>query len=618
MEMTVKDIQGRVSECEERRGGYVQLAREWEKMWRLSWSDLTREEARRRGQELVTLPVPFNVVQLATRLIATVPRIDVPVAPGDGDDDEMAAKRKRWLMGLWERLMRQNDNVMSQLTWYGLVRGRMCADVRWVRAHLPEKLQKRQLPLVIRALDPLNCGVVRGELYTEYAYHKTEQRASSLRQRYKATIDKLRSKDDDLLEVVDYWWTEDDGCVHNAVLIGDEFAIEPYETDYETVPIVESYGDSSPLDDETVRGLSILHPLRDLWPYQCRLASLIGTALRHFFWPAFVVISENGIEIPDLTFDPGSITPLPAGARVEKIMGDVNMPLAQQMMQMAQSFGDMSTFPSVMYGQEPGGVTAGFAVNMLAQQARGRIHQMRTNLESMIEHLNEMALALVETFAGDEGVTVWAKDERGGTIYHETLTSEDIHGFWDNSVSLVPEILADDVQRITLGLQLVSASIISPETFRDKFLSTPTPEDEQDRVRVAQAEGAQGPLAMRALLAAVMERYPENWQMRIAGTPLEKELMAMMTPAGGSGAANSGSVNSGQPMPPGMGMQGPPAMGPPGIPPQVAPPGMLGQPMPGQMGLGPGQAPPGMYNAAMTGEPMTAEDELNRLIESGM
>ncbi len=616
MSITAKEIKDHVSECEDRKSNYVRLARAWEDMYRLRWiDDSARRTAKQKGQEVVTLPVPFNVVQLAGRLIATTPRIDVPVAPGETDSDEMAAKRERWLRGLWERLMRQQSNVLADMTFYALVRGRVAADVRWVRAHLPEKLRERQLPLSVRALDPLCVGVVRGELYTEYAYYKSEQRASSLSQRYKATIERIgkrnRRQGDDLCEVVDYWYTDEDGKVWNGVLIDEEFAIEPYVTDYETVPIIESYGDSTPLDDESMKGLSILHPLTDLWPYQNRLASLLATGLRFTFWPAWAVISEQGIEIPDIDFTPGSITPLPAGSRIEKLVSEVNVPLAQQMMQMMQAFGDMSTFPSVMYGQEPGGVTAGFAVNMLAQQARGRIHMIRSNLESMLEHLNEMALALVEQFAGDDGVTVWAKDERGGGTYHETLRPEDIHGCWDNSVNLVPEILADDVQRITLGLQLVNAGILSPETFRDKFLSTPVPEDEQDRIRVAQAEGAQGPLGLRATLIAVMERYPDDWQARIAGTPLEKELMAGM-----------GQPQQPPPPPPGM-MMGPPnggqpAMGPPGIPPQVAPPGMLGQPMPGQMGLGPGQAPPGMYDAAMTGAPMTPADELDRLLNSGM
>jgi hypothetical protein len=77
------------------------------------------------------------------------------------------------------------------------------------------------------------------------------------------------------------------------------------------------------------------------------------------------------------------------------LRGDVNMPLAQAMLGLLDQQSSMSTFPGVMYGNQPGDVQAGYAVSILADQARGRIQQFRQNLETGVEHVNEFALGLV-------------------------------------------------------------------------------------------------------------------------------------------------------------------------------------------------------------------------------
>jgi hypothetical protein len=248
--------------------------------------------------------------------------------------------------------------------------------------------------VTVRVLDPLNVGVKRGPLYIEYAYHKDRQTVSSLRQMYpKLEVQRsagkggrrTKNKDDDECEVIDMWWTDpDDGAVWNAVLVEEQFAKEPVKTDYLHVPIVVGLGDTAPVDSQIGQGMSILHPLKDIYPYMCRLASQIGTGLLAYFWPAILIENEFGAEIPDLDIGPGKTTQLPAGTKVNVMKADVNVPLANNMLGILDTHMQMATFPGVMYG-ESGDMKAGYGVNVLADQARGRISQIRNNVETALE-----------------------------------------------------------------------------------------------------------------------------------------------------------------------------------------------------------------------------------------
>lgn len=64
-------------------------------MWCLQAFDKPTSQALHEdGREQVTLPTPYNVVQLVTRLIADDPRIEVPTDSIEKDDEEAAEVRE--------------------------------------------------------------------------------------------------------------------------------------------------------------------------------------------------------------------------------------------------------------------------------------------------------------------------------------------------------------------------------------------------------------------------------------------------------------------------------------------------------------------------------------------
>lgn len=615
MKLTVDEILARVNDSELERANYRAAAQVWESMWTLQlYSKPARTVLEQEGREQVVLPTPYNIVHLARRLINSDPRIEVPAEDAEEDDDEAAERRQRWLSAFWQRTNReQRRDIIADMAWQVLVRGRCVVEIKWVEEQLPKRLQGKRLPVLVRTLDPLNVGVKNGPLYTEYAFHKYRQERMLAAQRYPnlKKSSTWRENDDRFaglagkaneVEVIDFWYSDGEGGVWNAVVVDGIFAKPSKKTDYPDIPIIEGYGDSSPLEDEEHKSLSILAPIRDLWPYQCRLASQVGTGLLYYFWPAILVSNEAGQEVPDLDIRPGKTTPVPMGTKVEMIRGDVNVPLAQTMLTQVDAHIQQSTFPGVMYGQAPGQMSAGYGVSILADQARGRIAQFRENLESTLEHANELILGLIETNASEKGVKVWGRGAADGSLYHEALTPKDIQGQWHNLVNLTPQITTDDAQKQTLGLRMVEKGIISKRTFRDRIMSMLFPADEQERIEMEKAlESPQ--MQPKVLLRAIQSYFPDSWEEKIKGTPFEQ--VAMMdedTPPG---------------MPPGM--AGPPGMQPPGMPPQgppgPPPPGMAGPP-PGAM---PPQAgpPPGPPPGAMLPPDLPPPDVLIQMLQTG-
>jgi hypothetical protein len=406
MKLEIGDILERVGRTEGEMEQYRQIADVWESMWRLQVFKRTPKQAiEQDGQEQVTLPTPFNIVNLAQRLFSTTPKIDVPPLQATKEADDGAAKCEQWLQAMWQAVNRQQRrNIIADATWWTMVRGRNVFEVKWVEDDLPEKLRKKRLPILVRTLDPLNVGIKHGPLFVQWAYHKYTDDRLNVQSRYpklkllKNSTRKQNFGQDyaDEVTVTDFWYTDPEtGDVWNSIVVDEEFAKKPFKTDYPEIPIIESYGDTTPLDEETYKGLSVLHPIKDLWPYQCRLASQMGTGLLYYFWPPITVQNENGQPVDDIIVKPGETTPVPWGTKIDMHQLSPNVPLAQAMMEKIDGNMQEATFPRVMYG-DAGQMQAGFGVDLLSGAAKGRIKSAVENLEFAIARVNEMALALVK------------------------------------------------------------------------------------------------------------------------------------------------------------------------------------------------------------------------------
>lgn len=620
MKLELDDILDRVSRTEMDRAEYNRLAEAWERMWSLNagFNRSTKDAIELDGQEQVTLPTPFNVVQLAARLISTVPKIDIPPTGVDGKADEIAEKCERWILAMLQQVNRQQKrNIMGDSIWQSLTRGRAAFEVKWVEDELPARLRKKMLPILIRTLDPMNIGIKHGPLYTLWAFHKYEDEYISVRNRYPDLkldkydrVDRYRDvgRENAKVQIVDFWWADEDGNIWNAILADREFAKEPKKTKYPDIPIIEVYGDGAPMEKEEFKGLSILHSIKELWPYQCRLASQMATGLLYYFWPPITVQNEHGEPIDDIHIRPGETTPVPWGTKIDMHQLSPNVPLAQAVASQIEAAVQEATFPGVMYGKAPGEIQAGFGVSMLADQAKGRTNNFRENLEFGLAQVIELALGLVREYGEKDGVSVWGTDARNGGTYRLVLKPDEIGDVFEASISLKPIVPQDTMQLETLGLRLVEGGIISRPTYRDKYANIALPSDEAKRVEFDQAMESDM-MKPYKFAAALRSHFGPDWQQYVNnGEPPPPPFGPPPPPGPPPGAMGPG----GPPMPP-QGAGGPPPgpqgpMGPPmqGPPPQGPPPGMPPEMMAAMMAQQQGPPPPGPGGPSMPPEMMQA------------
>lgn len=626
MTLEVNDILERVDRCESDRAEYYTLAEQWEKMWMLQAFRESPETAIQEGREQLVLPDPYNVVNLTLRLLSNQPTIEVPSESVTDEKDDNAEARQKFLAGLWHRSNReQRRNVIKDAAWYGAVRGRLVFDTRWIRDQLPKKRQKSRLPILVRTLDPLNCGFKYGPLGPLWCYHKYETERIDALQKW-PDLDLPdnrrygRSNEDDILDVIDYWWVDQgDGSVWNAVLVDDQFAKAPAVTKYPDLPMLEGYCDAAPTTAESSRGLSILHPLNGNWQYKCKLASQIATGMLWYFWPFFTVENEMGMEVPDFEVRPGATQHVPRGTKVDSIMPEPNIPLAQTLMQLLEQSGQQSTFPGVMYGEGQGQIQSGYGVSLLADAAKGRVNGLRESMEWAITTVNEMALALVEEFAGKEGVRIWGYDEGKDGLYEVELRPDNINGYHENYVRLTTNLPQDDMQRLVSSMRMVQDGLISKRTWRTRYAGITLPSDEEQRIQVEMIL-ASDELKQMGLEQTMSNYYGPDWRKQLGMEPPEPPPMPEgpppgMVPPGPPMMPPGGAMPPG-PLPPGpppsMGMQPPTAMpgGVAGMP--ALPPDVQGQFTPEGLGLPPD---PAMFDAMM-GQPPPGEiddEELLRL-----
>lgn len=606
MELTENEILDRVNRTEDERAVYRTNVDRWIRMWTLqpdseiqSWQD----SITKFGRERVISSDPQNVVNLARRLIATQPKINVPPKSQSEEDIERGKRVERWLSGAWWVLSRQRQtNIISDATWWSLVAGRCPFDVRWIREDLPKRLQKTEFPIRVRALDPRNVAIKHGPYFTHWGYHRYEAERLDLRQRYPEMElwekrDKQRkgrgsrlSSEDSLEYVVDYWWRDDEGAVWNAVLISDEFAVKPKEMDgYTDIPFVEALGDSSPLAQEEWRGISILEPLKELWPYKCRMLSNIGTGILWYTWPFTTVENEMGNSTGDWQARPGVTEHVPFGTKITVHTPQFNLGALQAMLDKVDASIQESTFPKVLYG-DSGSMQAGYGINILSDAAKGRVKDILESLEMAIQHVNERMLSLVDKLAPNKGVQLYAEDTNTRQTYTATLTPKDVKGFYRNAVTLKPSMVADEMQALAIGQQLVDRKLISAESFRDLWVpgDKVTP-DESDRIWMEQAQ-LQPEIAKQMFVMYLAKNDPDNWQGVVKGSPLEQVARTM-------GVWKEETPPPQMQLPPGM--MPPPGM--PGMPPPLGapPPGIPGSPG------APGMPPPGVGEMPPPGLPPT-------------
>lgn len=674
MKLDETEIKDLVAETERKRSNWSIWADEWERLWRLcDFNDDPKDTKDLDGIRSVVMPDPFNIIQLLQRMVADDMRVEIPSLSVKEDDEDRSELLEEWLVACdFESNRMRGRNHVNDMVWQSGVLGRGAARVIYTGGILPDGMDWK-LPIAREILDPRNVGIARTYYGTEWGYHKYKQTRSYIERYYPKF--KLEDKDkftprnywNDKYTVIDFWaWHK--GKVWHTVTIDDKFAMSPKATDYPDVPIVEWYADGAPVDDEMGRSLSILHPIRDVYQTKNDFISTMVTGMEYHYNP-MIVTTNMGEQ--RLQFGPGSRVDKREDQQLEAFRVEPNVPMAQNMLSLLQTGIDQATFATSTYGDGPGGVTAGFAINNLAQASRARANVIRGNIEAALEAQNQILLGIVDRVASDEGIEIFGRSSRGDRGKPLRLTAKNVKGNYANRVNCTPEQTTDDNQKIMTWMSMVDKGIVSKMLMRNRVINVAMPRDEETRVAAEQALMMPEIQQKTTLRALQKTRKQEDWELLIVGTPLQalheqemqwreqkgheaelakqqraeekrqkqlQEQMAQMPPPMPPGMMPGGMPPEGPPgipppgmMPPGMPPMGPPSgggplppMGPPPMqgppvgpptgpdmqPPGLTgiPPGMAGQFNPDALGIPPGA--PGMFDQLMTGQGPTDEELL--------
>ena len=642
MKRTVEEIQDTVqSRMDDRNNLYRDMNRS-QSAWSGKIWDKTKQQALAiDGKRQVTTPVPYNTANLAMRLIDAKPKIQVPTTGEGAEADKDAEIVERWLNTMWENIaVEQVADPIVGATWKSFVLGRHCLQFLWIEDELPSSIADQRLPFTVRTLDPRNAGTYHNGIYTEYGWHKYDEKLSSVSARYGLRNKKMwKTRDmEEEVCVIDYYWMEDDG-VWNAVIVDDEFVKKPTKTNYLMIPIVEGFGDYAPLSTEEERSMSLLAPLIDSWLYDCDLKSQMATGILYYFWPFLIAVNDQGHPIEDITIRPGMIKAYPAGTRIDSVIGSPNSELVKDMSRMMEASIQQSSFPEVLHGKAPGDVQAGYGIDLLAQSARGRINSFRQNLERTISTINMIALNTLSwpNVSKKKGITVYGYSPAAQSGKYYTVNEKQVDGKYRTIVNLKVDLDSSKLQKQTFWLRLVEAGIISKRTFLESVLPDEVPEDELERAMVQQALESDE-MKPKTMLAALRKNFPEDgetsdklatWRELIENTPFAALIAQEGGPQGPpTPPANGDMAQMLGGMPPGMAGPPPQAGPPPGMPPQ-GPPIQASMPMspvmpvetqggltPEAMGAG-SNFPPELWDMLMNQPPESLIAMLNRLQEQG-
>jgi len=366
---------------------------------------------------------------------------------------------------------------------------------------LAEHLDSRSItfPFVVDAISPRNLLWDDSRAGMKWAIEYYEAHANDVQRLYpewsplSGTVDTVTFKE--------YW--DDTWCVR---LIDDVVVWGPHRHGYgfmPYVPITPGTGIDIDVGPPERRYQSILKPVYNLLDAEARLVTQFESILRQYAWrtldfkgpassaqstaDAYELYASKNIVYPNV-----DVTPSPLAMPPQEIL---------QQLGNVQTMIEEATFPNVVRGLRPSGVSSGFAVSVLAGTGRLVFGKYAEAVARGMETANQNMLKLVKNKARGR-VTVHARSSVHN--FDQAIGPDDIKSFIENSVALKAEAPEEREREALLARQLKEAGIISQyEAMRRAGIASPLEEQNQiaaeqllEMVRPQQAEQVAQALAL--------------------------------------------------------------------------------------------------------------------------
>lgn len=381
------------------------------------------------------------------------------------------------------------------------------------RKALREFMERRALlfPFVVKNVNPRNLVWDDSRIRPRWAMEFYDRTAGDIKARYPEWS--TSKKDQDMSEWVEYW--DERWC---GYLADNQWVWGPAEHSYGGLPYRAAIpGAAVDWDvgkpEDRYRG--ILRPVHDLLNSEARIVTAYEAILRKYAWggvnftgPKALVdeVRKEWDEFGD-NWLPPSVTsevrkqPVPPA----ELLGHLNI---------IQTMIEMATFPNVIRGVRPSGVSTGFGISVLAGMGRLVFQSVADGLARCVEETNGVTASIVEHRIMGR-VTVHARSEVHS--FDQTIGPEDIRGYYENVVRFKAEAPEERERESLLAMRLKEAGILSLyEAQRRSGVTNPLEEQMQQEAELL----LQSPELRAAKLQIAMERLGLLQQM---GEAVESE-----------------------------------------------------------------------------------------------
>ena len=389
--------------------------------------------------------------------------IDVPATPRSA---ARAEKLKKLYLGSWLSIKKPVlRTVVRQGFLYGIgfLKPMFDAD-RWPNApilddakseeaykdSLADFLERKKIafPLTCNVVNPRNMVWDDSKTRMKWAIEFYDMPANQVANQYPEWQAKAGQT---MAHWMEYW---DENWV--AYLADEKLVWGPYKHGYGFLPHnpllpVQSFILEDGPPEERYRG--ILKPVHTLLDEEARLTSQISAIVRTTAWRSLDFtgprqMAEEAAEKYELW---GGKNVLPPGVTVTMSPMPQVPPDLYQQLSVVQTMIEEATFPNVIRGMRPKGVSTGFGISVQAGMGRLVFSGVADGLRHAIEETNKRFAMLVENKIMGP-ITVHARTEVHN--FDESIGPEDIRGYYENSVEVKAEAPEEREREAILAMRL--------------------------------------------------------------------------------------------------------------------------------------------------------------------
>ena len=316
---------------------------------------------------------------------------------------------------------------------------------------LREHLDKRDIafPFVLDAVNPKNLLWDDSRACMKWTIEFYESDSHDIQAMYPEWQPVMTSSE--TVTFLEYW--DDTWCGRMA---DGEWVWGPYKHGYGFNPYIKVQPASS-MDYDVgapdMRYQGILKPVHSLLDSEARLITQYEAILRQYAWRTIdfygpASSAESTMDEYELFASKNWVRP-----NVEIRPSPLALPPQEilQQLGMVQTMIEEATFPNVVRGMRPSGVSTGFALSVLAGTGRLVFGKFADAMARGMEQANQRFLKLVNNKASGR-VTVHARS----TVHNfdQSIAPEDIKEFYENTVNLKAEAPEEREREALLALRL--------------------------------------------------------------------------------------------------------------------------------------------------------------------